>query len=97
MYANFSRKFPVGLSVFTAPYLADIHIGVTEDIFKLGSTSPASVLLDAVDQLDKKSPKADENIQLIRPNLPDAVAACVQAAGQEYSTHWQKQNIKQAT
>ena len=69
----------------------------TEDVFKLGSTSPASVLLDAVVQLDKKSPKADENIQLIRPNLPDAVTACVQAAGQEYSNHWQKQLLKAAS
>ena len=69
----------------------------TEDVFKLGSTSPASVLLDAVNQLDKKSPKADENIQLIRASLPDAVAACVEAAGQEYSTHWQRQLLKAAS
>lgn len=69
----------------------------TEDVFKLGSTSPSSVLLDAVEQLDKKSPKADENIQLIRPNLPNAVAACVQAAGHEYSHHWQKQLLKAAS
>ena len=75
----------------------DLDLDTTEDIFKLGSTSPASVLLDAVDQLEKKSPKADENIQLIRSSLPDAVAACVQAAGQEYSTYWQKQLLKAAS
>ncbi|KAI4261985.1 MAG: hypothetical protein L6R42_002833 [Xanthoria sp. 1 TBL-2021] len=69
----------------------------TEDVFKLGSTSPASVLLDAVDQLDKKSPKADENIRLIRPNLLDAVGTCIQAAGQEFSVHWQKQLLKAAS
>lgn len=74
-----------------------MYLDTTEDVFKLGSTSPASVLLDAVDQLEKKSPKADENIQLIRSNLPDAVAACVQAAGKEYSTHWQKQLLKAAS
>jgi len=73
------------------------RVDTTETIFKLGSTTPASVLLDAVDQLEKKSPKADENIQLIRPSLPDAVAACVEAAGQEYSTHWQKQLLKAAS
>ena len=83
--------------MFEVPYSTDVRAGAAEDIFKLGSTSPASVLLDAVDQLDKKSPKADENIQLIRPNLPDAVAACVQAAGREYSTHWQKQLLKAAS
>lgn len=69
----------------------------TEDVFKLGSTSPASILLDAVDQLDKRSPKADENIQLIRPSLPDAVSTCVQAAGQEFSITWQKQLLKAAS
>ncbi|KAL8648415.1 MAG: hypothetical protein Q9226_006002 [Calogaya cf. arnoldii] len=69
----------------------------TEDVFKLGSTSPASVLLDAVEQLDKKSPKADENIRLIRPNLLDAVGTCIQAAGQEFNVHWQKQLLKAAS
>ncbi|KZF26620.1 vacuolar protein sorting-associated protein [Xylona heveae TC161] len=70
---------------------------VTEDVFKLGSSSPASVLLDAVDQLDKKSPKADDNIQLIRPNLVEAVDTCVKAAGHEFSIHWQKQLLKAAS
>ncbi|MCJ1263094.1 hypothetical protein MMC22_002964 [Lobaria immixta] len=69
----------------------------TKDVFKLGSTSPASILLDALDQLEKKSPKADENIQMIRSSLPEAVAACVEAAGQEYNIHWQKQLLKAAS
>ncbi|KAL8653739.1 MAG: hypothetical protein Q9210_001926 [Variospora velana] len=69
----------------------------TDDVFRLGSTSPASVLLDAVDQLEKQSPKADENIRLIRSNLPDAVGTCVQAAGQEFDVHWQKQLLKAAS
>lgn len=63
----------------------------------MGSTSPASVLLDAVDQLEKKSPKADDNIQLIRSSLDEAVDTCVRAAGEEYSTHWQKQLLKAAS
>lgn len=69
----------------------------TEDVFKLGSTSAASVLLDAMDQLEKKSPKADENIRLIKSNLPDAVGTCVQAAGNEFDMHWQKQLLKAAS
>jgi len=76
---------------------AKLYSDATENIFKLGSTSPASVLLDAVDHLEKKSPKADENIRLIGANLPEAVAACVEAAGQEYSSHWQKQLLKAAS
>jgi hypothetical protein len=70
---------------------------VTEEVFRLGSTSPASVLLDAVDQLDKKSPKADDEIQLIRQNLDEAVDVCVKAAGHEFSIHFQKQLLKAAS
>lgn len=66
-------------------------------MFKLGSNSPAAVLLDSVEQLEKKSPAADENIQRIRPNLVEAVDVCVKAAGQEYNPHWQKQLLKAAS
>ncbi|KAK3721544.1 Vacuolar protein sorting-associated protein 16 [Vermiconidia calcicola] len=69
----------------------------TEEIYRVGSTSPGSVLLDAVEQLDKKSPKADDNIQMIRSNLDEAVDVCVRAAGQEYSVHRQKQLLKAAS
>ncbi|KAF7181081.1 hypothetical protein CNMCM7691_000210 [Aspergillus felis] len=70
---------------------------VTEAIFRLGSTSPASVLLDSVDLLEKKSPKADENIQRIRSSLPEAVDACVKAAGHEFDVYWQKRLLKAAS
>ncbi|EKG16533.1 Vps16 [Macrophomina phaseolina MS6] len=70
---------------------------VSEETFRLGSTSPAAVLLDAVDHLEKKSPKADDLIQMIRPNLAEAVDICVKAAGHEYSIHWQKQLLKAAS
>ena len=70
---------------------------VTEEVFRLGSTSPASVLLDSVDLLDKKSPKADENIQRIRPSLPEAVDICVRAAGQEFDAYWQKRLLRAAS
>ncbi|KAL9610043.1 MAG: hypothetical protein Q9167_005228 [Letrouitia subvulpina] len=69
----------------------------SEDIFKPGSQSPAAVLLDAVTQLEKNSPKADDNIRLIHSNLPNAVAACIKAASQEFSLHWQKQLLSAAS
>jgi hypothetical protein len=72
-------------------------VDVTEEVFRFGSTSPASVLLDSVDQLEKKSPKADENIQRIRQNLPEAVDICIKAAGYEFNPHWQKQLLKAAS
>ncbi|CAG8258947.1 unnamed protein product [Penicillium salamii] len=71
--------------------------GVTEEIFRLGSSSPASVLLDSVDQLEKKSPRADENIQRIRSSLPSAVDTCIKAAGLEYDGFWQKRLLKAAS
>ncbi|GAB1320351.1 Vacuolar protein sorting-associated protein 16 [Madurella fahalii] len=70
---------------------------VTEEVFRLGANSPASILLDAVEQLEMQSPKADDNIQLIRPHLVEAVDACVNAAGQEFNVHWQKQLLKAAS
>ena len=50
---------------------------VTDEVFRSGTASPASVLLDAVEQLENQSPKADDNIQLIKPNLVEAVDTCV--------------------
>lgn len=70
---------------------------VTEEVFRLGADSPASILLDAVEQLEMQSPKADDNIQLIRPHLVEAVDTCVNAAGQEFSVHWQKQLLRAAS
>ncbi|OQE31828.1 hypothetical protein PENSTE_c001G10201 [Penicillium steckii] len=70
---------------------------VTEDIFRLGSSTPASVLLDSVEQLEKMSPKADENIQRIRSGLPAAVDTCIKAAGYEFDVYWQKRLLKAAS
>jgi hypothetical protein len=77
--------------------LAHAVADVTEEVFKLGSTSPAAVLLDSVNLLESKSPKADENIQRIKASLPEAVDACVRAAGQEFIHQWQKQLLKAAS
>lgn len=70
---------------------------MTEDTFKLGSISPAAILLDCVDQLENRSPKADSNLQMIKPNLIDAVSSCVAAAGHEFNVHWQEQLLKAAS
>ncbi|KAI1265082.1 vacuolar protein sorting-associated protein [Xylariaceae sp. FL1019] len=70
---------------------------VVEEVFRFGTESPASILLDAVEQLENQSPKADDNIQLIRSNLVEAVDTCVAAAGHEFEHHWQKQLLKAAS
>lgn len=69
----------------------------THDAFRLGSDAPPAILLDALDQLEKKSPKADDTMQMIRSHLDDAVDACVRAAAHEYSIHWQKQLLRAAS
>ncbi|RDA89887.1 hypothetical protein CP533_6244 [Ophiocordyceps camponoti-saundersi (nom. inval.)] len=60
-------------------------------------SSPASILLDAVGQLERESPKADDYIQLIRPSLTEAVDTCVNAAGREFDTRWQKRLLRAAS
>ena len=67
------------------------------ETFRLGSTAPSSILLDAVQQLENKSPKADDDIQLIRQVLDEAVDTCILAAGHEFSVHWQKKLLKAAS
>ncbi|KAF9437396.1 hypothetical protein BGZ76_000869 [Entomortierella beljakovae] len=69
----------------------------TESIFKIGSTAPAAMLYDALDHFEKKSPKADENIRSIRPELSDAVEACIVAAGHEISHQYQRSLLKAAS
>jgi hypothetical protein len=57
----------------------------TEAIFKIGSTAAPSLLYDALDHFEKKSPRADENIRQIKNELPQAVNACLLAAANETS------------
>jgi len=52
------------------------------------------VLYDALEHFDAKSPKADEAIRSIRPDLANAVDTCIEAAGREVDTYWQKRLLK---
>jgi vacuolar protein sorting-associated protein 16 len=63
-------------------------------LFKVGSSSPSTILLDAIDQLERNSAKADEDIRLIRPQLSEAVDGCIAAAAYEWDSYWQKQLLK---
>ena len=62
----------------------------SEKVFRPGSTSPAAILYDAADQFDRRSPKADESIRSIKPDLASAVDVCIEAAGQEWEATWQR-------
>lgn len=74
---NFSRSFPFPKAS-------------TLSIFKPGSTSPSATLYDACENFSKRSPKADESIRSIRPDLATAVDECIDAAGQEWEPKWQR-------
>ncbi|KAG2182766.1 hypothetical protein INT44_005746 [Umbelopsis vinacea] len=66
----------------------------TEEIFAIGSTSASAMLYDALDHFERKSPKADDNIRGIRAELGDAVDNCIEAAGHEFSEHYQRLLLK---
>jgi len=63
-------------------------------VFSPGSTQPAAILYDALDQFERKSPKADESIRSIRPDLANAVDTCIEAAGREADVIWQRKLLK---
>ncbi|KAJ9085131.1 Vacuolar protein sorting-associated protein 16, variant 2 [Entomophthora muscae] len=71
--------------------------GPTQDIFGIGSTSPAALLFDALDHFEKKSPKADEIVRIIGENLEEAVDGCIAAAGHEWEPQAQKSLLKAAS
>ncbi|XP_054280051.1 vacuolar protein sorting-associated protein 16 homolog isoform X2 [Macrosteles quadrilineatus] len=69
---------------------------VVVDIFRINSTSPGSYLLEASQQFQKKSHRANEYIHLVKPKLAMAVGQCVEAAGHEFNPSHQKMLIKAA-
>lgn len=66
------------------------------DIFRLGSTAPGAILRDCIDQIDRNSPQADENLRVIVGSLRSAVDACVYAARLEFEPYWQKRLMRAA-
>ncbi|KAJ7598995.1 Vps16, N-terminal region-domain-containing protein [Mycena floridula] len=68
----------------------------TLSIFRPGSTSPSAILYDAWESFSRRSPKADESIRNIRPDLALAVDECVDAAGQEWEPYWQRRLLNAA-
>lgn len=63
-------------------------------MFRPGSDHPAAVLYDALDYFERKSPKADEAIRSIRPDLARAVDVCTDAAGREWDTTYQQRLLR---
>ncbi|RKP14753.1 Vps16, C-terminal region-domain-containing protein, partial [Piptocephalis cylindrospora] len=68
-----------------------------EEVFRIGSTSPAAMLYDALDHFDNGNPKAEEHIRAIRVDLPEAVDRCLEAAGHEWSPYYQQVLLRAAS
>lgn len=68
----------------------------TVDALKVGSAAPAEVLVSAVDLLDEKSPRADQNLKLLGSNLSSAVDDCITSALAELDTKYQKKLLQAA-
>lgn len=69
---------------------------ITEDTFKIGSTSPSAILLDSIDYLDKHSPKANDHLEIISNNLTIAIDNCIRASNEEFDIYWQKNLLRAA-
>ncbi|CAG8511137.1 12226_t:CDS:10 [Acaulospora morrowiae] len=102
-------KYPYDYSIYLIPEVDGVRVissdkceflqkvpNVTEEIFKIGSTTPAAMLFDALEHFDNKNPKADDHIRNIRPELTDAVNSCIEAAGHEFNQSWQRNLLKAA-
>lgn len=63
---------------------------VVQKIFGINSTDPASYLLEASKQFQKKSHKADSYIDLVKCKLDAAVITCIDGAGHEFNFETQK-------
>ncbi|XP_063994060.1 vacuolar protein sorting-associated protein 16 homolog [Diachasmimorpha longicaudata] len=63
---------------------------VVQKVFRINSTDPASYLLEASRQFQKRSHKADSYIDLIKEKLDSAIKDCVNAASHEFDPDTQK-------
>lgn len=63
---------------------------VVQRIFRINSTDPASYLLEASKQFQKKSHKADSYIDLVKDKLDSAIRACIDGASHEFDFDTQK-------
>jgi len=71
----------------------------TEAIFKIGATSPAALLYDAVEEFENQSVRADENVRSIKDHdqLRYAIEQCLNAAMHEFNPKTQTQLLKAAS
>ncbi|GJJ15006.1 hypothetical protein Clacol_009278 [Clathrus columnatus] len=83
------------ISSISCDILEKVPVSV-QSIFRPGSSSPSAILFDAWDLFNRRSPKADEHIRSIKPDLAAAVNECIDAAGREWEPYWQRRLLNAA-
>lgn len=66
-------------------------------IFAPGSTSAASILVEAEEQLENRSAKADESVRAIEAQLTEAVDDCIKGANEALEVNLQKRLLRAAS
>jgi hypothetical protein len=74
-----------------------------ERIFQIGSTHPGAILFHARELFEvlyltqAKNPRSEEHLRSVKPMLANAVDFCIEAAGNEFNVHSQKDLLKSAS
>ena len=87
---DFVQKVPSKNVVMIPSSATDTFPASSVSVFRPGSTSPSAILFDAWENFSRRSPKADESIRSIRPELAAAVDECIDAAAREWEPYWQR-------
>jgi hypothetical protein len=87
---DFIQKVPGSVPPLFLFIVPNLPSASSVSVFRPGSTSPSAILYDAWDSFSRRSPKADESIRSIRPDLAAAVDECINAAGHEWEPQWQR-------
>ncbi|KAH9852249.1 vacuolar protein sorting-associated protein 16 [Lenzites betulinus] len=94
----FTVTEPDGIRIIgpdTCDFVQKVPVSSTS-VFRPGSTSPSAILFDAWENFSRRSPKADESIRSIRPELAAAVDECIDAAAREWEPYWQRRLLNAA-
>ena len=88
---DFIQKVPSAFSVCWLPSrILTVVAEAALNLFLPGSTDPSAILYDAWSLFTQRSPRADETVRQIRPDLASAVDACIDVAGWEWNTKTQR-------
>lgn len=68
-----------------------------EDVFKIGSMKPGTMLLDASKEYHSFSPRVDDYLRAVKDHLHEAVTDCLRAAGHEFDEKKQRDLMRAAS